>query len=105
MDPMNPQPQPPRQPINMTMPPPMEPAQRAKGSFGPVIGIVIIIALLVLGALYFWGGSLLQEVSPTTDTQQQASDTTEAIEADLTAAADGSFDADLQQLDSELNGL
>jgi len=29
-----------------------------KSGAGPIIGIVIIIALLILGALYFWGAHI-----------------------------------------------
>lgn len=34
----------------------LPPAQ--KSSMGPVIGIIIIVILLVVGALYFWGAHL-----------------------------------------------
>ena len=34
----------------------LPPAQ--KNSIGPIVGAVIIVALLILGALYFWGAHL-----------------------------------------------
>jgi hypothetical protein len=40
----------------------LPPAQ--KSGAGPVVGIVIIIALLILGALYFWGARLNAQQNP-----------------------------------------
>ena len=34
----------------------LPPAQKTPA--GPIVGIVIIVALLILGALYFWGAHL-----------------------------------------------
>lgn len=103
MDPLtNPQPQ---QPTNVTMPPPMAPMPKQKSSFGPIIGIIIIIALLVLGAFYFWGSTTLDQQAPATETQPQATDSTSAIESDLNASVNSSFDSDLQELDAELQNL
>jgi len=30
----------------------------SKSSIGPIVGAIIIVALLILGALYFWGAHL-----------------------------------------------
>jgi len=39
--------------------PPQDPmAEASKKSIGPIVGIIVIIILLVLGALYVWGGKL-----------------------------------------------
>ncbi|MDP2648814.1 MAG: hypothetical protein Q8P19_02840 [bacterium] len=38
------------------------PAHRA--SAGPIIGVIIIVLLLVVGALYFWGSHLNSDNSP-----------------------------------------
>ncbi|MDO8576117.1 MAG: hypothetical protein Q7R90_02275 [bacterium] len=38
------------------------PAQ--KTPIGPIVGIVIIVALLILGALYFWGAHLNARDNP-----------------------------------------
>lgn len=85
-------------------------------SVGPVIGTIIIIALLALGALYFWGARLNRNtdvapyildreytVSPETEgwmSDFSASDEANAIEKDLQA-----FNADTLQgkIDSDLN--
>ena len=45
--------------------PPQEPAPQK--NIGSVIGIVVIIAVLALGGLYFWGKRLSQEPSPVPD--------------------------------------
>jgi len=42
-----------------------------KKSFGATIGIIVIVIVLVLGALYFWGG----QASNTTGTSTQATTT------------------------------
>jgi FtsZ-interacting cell division protein ZipA len=85
-----------------------------KSSVGGIIGTIIIIALIVLGGLYFWGKRIEESrakqdlVSEGNDTQQvemseadnirntNASDDINAIEADLNAT-------NLNNLDSELN--
>lgn len=41
-------------------PTPQPEAVKQSSSAGPVIGIVIVIVLLALGALYFWGAQLNQ---------------------------------------------
>lgn len=47
-------------------PPPFDPTdhlltQGRRSSVGPVVGIIIIIVLMVVGGLYFWGAYLNQE--------------------------------------------
>ena len=44
-------------------PPPFDPTDHLlppaqKSSVGPVVGIIIIVALLIIGAFYFWGAFL-----------------------------------------------
>ncbi len=74
-----------------------------EGSIGPVIALIIILAVIVLGGLYFWGqrtsnnttdiyGNPISTSTPATDS---TSDTSAAIDADLKAT-------DLNGLDSEL---
>ena len=54
-------------------------ARPEQKTFGPIIGIVIIIVVLVVGALYFWGASLnrgsvqttVQETNITPDASTQ----------------------------------
>ncbi len=35
--------------------------QRDKGGFGPIIGILIIVALIAFGGLYFWGSKMMDK--------------------------------------------
>jgi hypothetical protein len=39
-------------------------APSQKSSAGPVIGALVVVLLLVLGALYFWGAHLNQKNNP-----------------------------------------
>jgi len=67
---------------------------------GPVIGIIVILAIIILGGLYFWSQ---REVSDTNlegvidDINMQSdADDASSIEADLDAT-------DIENLDAELN--
>ncbi len=86
-----------------------------KKSIGPIVGIVIIILVLVLGGLYFWGQKINmmdQGISPETVLnaedaslvqlgQQSDSDTTASIEADLNATDISNLDTELDNIQSE----
>ena len=70
-----------------------------KKSFGPIIGIIIIIVILAIGAFYFFsksGDSAMEATSP---------DEINAIEEDLNAEPvdESSFEDEMSQLDAELN--
>jgi len=85
------------------------PGTEQKKSFGPLIGVIIIIVVLLLGAFYIWGGKLstqdttnidvitiIEEAAPVSD-----SDEIDAIEKDLTTGGVSNIDfsgieADLQ---------
>jgi len=76
-----------------------------EGSAGPVIGTIIILAVIVLGGLYFWGQRAEVEPAMTEEQvqeqvnmiqEQSTSDVPADIEADLNAT-------DIDSLDSELN--
>ncbi|KKT74896.1 MAG: hypothetical protein UX21_C0048G0004 [Microgenomates group bacterium GW2011_GWC2_45_8] len=82
---------------------------------GPVIGAVIIILILVVGALYFWGAKLNKEANQTPEDILNAEDQTlnqlqtqststeiGDIETDLNATDLNNLDADLQNIDKEL---
>lgn len=69
------------------------------GSTGLIIGAIVIIAIIILGGLYFWG----QRANDTATNQaldsinqQSTSDEAAAIEADLNAT-------DVDNLNAELN--
>jgi hypothetical protein len=46
------------------------PEKPTEGSVGPAIGVIIIIAVLVIGALYFWGSRLNKEPEQSTSTPE-----------------------------------
>lgn len=82
---------------------------------GPVIGAVIIILILIVGALYFWGAKLNKEANQTPEeilntedqtlNQLQTQSTTTniaEINADLNATDLDNLDADLVNIDKEL---
>jgi hypothetical protein len=88
MDPQNPTPIIPQEPV------PAEP----NSSIGPAVGIIVIVALVVLGSLYFLGQRDAQTAPLETQTEESAgdeyieemrrqgtSDDLETIEADLNA--------------------
>ena len=67
---------------------------------GPVVGIIIVVIVLVLGALYFWGQKLSNgtgDALTETLNQQGVSDELNAIEADLGATVIESLDNDLEE--------
>jgi len=75
-------------------------------SAGPIIGIIIILAIIILGGLYFWS-QRIEDVITTDDTMmtdeilnsintQNSTDDTSSIETDLNST-------DIENLDSELN--
>lgn len=82
---------------------------------GPVIGVVIIILILIVGALYFWGAKLNKEASRTPEDILNAEDQTlnqlqtqststeiSDINVDLNATDLNSPDSDLKNIDREL---
>jgi flagellar basal body-associated protein FliL len=83
---------------------PIQPQVSAEGSkkaLGPVIGIIVIVVLLVVGAFYVWGGKI-STPAPKVETSQVApvskSDEVSSIGADLNASDTASVD--LSGLDS-----
>jgi len=77
-----------------------------EGSVGPVIGTIIILAVIVLGGLYFWGQRASDKVMNEAQvnetvqniTTQGQSDEAAVIEADLNAT-------NIDNIDSELDGI
>ena len=89
------------------VPPPESP----KHSFGPAAGIIIIIAILIIGALYFWGQRLSNQSNlPSSENPSlenvSSSDEVDVIEEDLNAEPLGEEDLgeeDLNALEAELD--
>lgn len=66
-------------------------------SSGPIIGIVVILAIIILGGLYFWSQRAdVADQAVESINAQDTSDEAAAIEADLNAT-------DVENLDAELN--
>ena len=66
------------------------------GSMGSLIGIILIIAVIVLGGIYFWGKKTSSQVTNSnTDTQ--------SIEKDL-GTVDVSGGTDVDAIDTSLQG-
>ncbi len=104
-----------------------EPAPQTteKSGMGPLVGIIIVLALLLFGGLYFWGTHLNEKkgmealplipgeaiVTPevATNDDLSTSDETAAIEADTSdaymAKLQADLDADLKALESDLGSL
>ncbi len=89
----------------------------AEHSVGPIVGAVIIVLILVLGGLYFWGERLNEsQESLTAEQIEQTPDQTLAelkaqsesdelldIEADAAATDLGNLDTELKNIETELN--
>ena len=77
----------------------VNPAVESGSSAGPIIGAIVILAVIIFGALYLWGQreesqALNQELD--TINIQSDSDETADIEADLNST-------EIENLDAELN--
>lgn len=68
----------------------MDPMQASveKKSFGPIIGIVVIIAVLVVGAFYVWGGKLSDSSQAPLTPTDEVSD----IQTDLSGGTNVNID-------------
>lgn len=83
---------------------------QSESKLGPIVGIVIVVIVLIIGALYFWGAKLNNDNTTNGNTQpdqavsqlqtQGAADTISAIETDLSATNLKGLDTGLQ---NELN--
>jgi len=89
----------------------MEPINPSnENSVGPVIAIIIILAMIILGGLYFWNersnqpatsnealSGSLEEMTASIE-KQSSSDETSSIEADLNNTNVDNLDSELQKL-------
>lgn len=91
-----------------TTPSPMSPTPQKGGSLGGIIAILVILILVVVGALYFWGERVSQSPEATEaqieGLQEQGDSTNPSeIEADLDAQSPDEFDAELDAAMGELD--
>lgn len=70
-------------PVGVPMNTPIPPQMPEKASMSGVIGTIIIIALIILGGLYFWGKRIntQKETAALVEQEQMASQQAAAIEA------------------------
>jgi len=94
--------------------------QTESKSTGSIIAIIVIVVIIIIGGLYFWGqtvnddtmgskDTIAEEIASTPDAttealkQQGGSDAISDIDADLNSTDFGDFDAELQEIDAQLN--
>ncbi|MEK7179877.1 MAG: hypothetical protein AAB706_00195 [Patescibacteria group bacterium] len=96
---------------NSPIPPQEQPIQepRTPSSMGALIGIIIVIAIIILGGMYFWGQRVDQKeniIEKDTATQslqnQGTSDDLAAIETDVNSTQLDNLDSELGSIDTEL---
>jgi uncharacterized protein HemX len=77
---------------------------------GPIIGVVIIVIVLIIGGLYFWGAQLVEkeapeESVPSNDADQSLQNNTGSIESDFEdfnmAAFEANLESDMQAAENE----
>lgn len=84
----------------------MPPTENNENSTGPVIAIIIVLAVIILGGLYFWGersksidaGTEAALDETASITAQSSSDEINSIEEDLTGTEIDSIGTDLENL-------
>lgn len=84
----------------------MEPTTQNKSSIGSIIGTIVIIAVIILGGLYFWGKRVeeekLRQQLVAESAQQQ---TVPVSESDKIRTVSGSDDIDSIQADINSTNL
>lgn len=87
--------------INPTPAPNMgQPVKPVEGGVGPVIATIIILAVIVLGGLYFWMQRSASNDMNTTPTSAQVTVDTSAIDTQSSADDTASIGTDLKSTDT-----
>ena len=81
----------------------------AESKLGPAIGIIIVIIVLVVGALYFWGQKISNESPPTTE-RSPATNTATSVDSAVQNLNTQSSSDELNAINNDLksttlNGL
>jgi uncharacterized protein YxeA len=67
---------------------------------GPIIGVIVIVILLIVAALYFWGRDVKDDTSMTADEAALIQEQERAVEADPESARlDAELDAEIEKID------
>lgn len=92
-------------PAATTTPEPLIPHSEKHSRIAPVIGILIVILVLALGALYIWGAMLSKQVE--SENTEMATTTEEVTGAatENTAPPEESFNAMESEIDAEMNAF
>ena len=88
------------------------PQPQEEKSAGPAIGIIIIILVILLGGLYFWGQRAEQQEIPQLETEEQMSevdtlrtqsdsDEVTSIESDLNASDFDNLGNEMSEIEAE----
>ena len=79
----------------------MPPTPHTEKKVGPIAGALIIVLILIIAALYFFGQKLNTESIPATTSAQQTSDamTASASQTDNTATLEADLNAQLKDVD------
>jgi len=81
----------------------LPPVPKENKKIGPIIGVLVIVLIIIIGALVFFGKKL--NTTPTTDTNQEPAevfsnvDSTLPVTEDSSAAIEADLDAQLQDID------
>lgn len=100
--------------------------QEPPSHLGPIVGVLTVILILILGGLYLWGSTLIEDGSqqstdaltsdgsgqiaipqpPTVESLRNVSESDEldAIERDVNATNLSGLDAELPEIEKELTG-
>lgn len=90
MEPNTPQTPPPQNPNPAPAPEPQ------KSSIGPTVGIILVIFVLVLGGLYFWGAELAREEADMENPEVGTDSVTAELEAQSNSDELDAIERDLQ---------
>ena len=84
----------------------MEPQQNNKSSIGSIIGTIIIIALIILGGLYFWGKRIEEsKMNKELISEPTTTETTEINEAATIKSVSSGDDVNSIQYDLDKTNL
>lgn len=88
---------------------PLSPMPKKEGGMGAIVGVIIIVIVLILGGLYFWGERLYKESPAEPAAEGSAApaeggslDTAAALEAELNALDAGNSENELSEAEKEL---
>ena len=79
--------------------------EQNKSSIGGIVGTIIIIALIILGGLYFWGKRIEESKAKQELVNQESQATTSDTEANVIMSTDTGDDVDSIQADLDKTNL